>query len=319
MTEPDRQHLTQENPLAETALFPIGTVSEQTGVNTVTLRAWERRYGLLKPQRTPKGHRLYTQQDIDQVRKILGLLKQGIAAGQVRDALKNGISIAPVPPDQSSLASKASWQELHKHFTACITHFDARALDAAFNDITRLYPLDIVAENLLIPLYRELLQQRQVLPSTGIDLVFLHDFLCARLGKRYFSQPVTNNARQHVLIGNLMETAGQFYSLLLANLLTSYGYKITWLSNMTIDNVPLVCQRTMPDAMILLDQSQEDIGLPTVATFLNIPVFLYAFDAPLSELLTSQQSPGIHLLRGNPGDIPAQVQDILDHHYNKSL
>ena len=50
-----------ENASAEEELYPIRTVSSLTGVNSITLRAWERRYGLIKPVRTPKGHRLYTQ------------------------------------------------------------------------------------------------------------------------------------------------------------------------------------------------------------------------------------------------------------------
>ena len=55
--------------------YPIRTISEMTGVPTTTLRAWERRYGLLKPSRTPKGHRLYSAQDIELVREIVKLLK----------------------------------------------------------------------------------------------------------------------------------------------------------------------------------------------------------------------------------------------------
>lgn len=39
-------------------LYPIRTVSDLTGVNATTLRAWERRYGLIKPLRTDTGHRL---------------------------------------------------------------------------------------------------------------------------------------------------------------------------------------------------------------------------------------------------------------------
>ena len=41
--------------------LPIREVARQTGVNAVTLRAWERRYGLIVPHRTEKGHRLYTR------------------------------------------------------------------------------------------------------------------------------------------------------------------------------------------------------------------------------------------------------------------
>ncbi|MBF4212988.1 MerR family DNA-binding transcriptional regulator, partial [Pseudomonas donghuensis] len=38
-------------------LFPIREVARLTGVNPVTLRAWERRYGLIQPTRTESGHR----------------------------------------------------------------------------------------------------------------------------------------------------------------------------------------------------------------------------------------------------------------------
>ncbi|MCL6594159.1 MAG: MerR family DNA-binding transcriptional regulator, partial [Alicyclobacillus sp.] len=57
--------------LKQEELFPIREVSRLTGVNPVTLRAWERRYGLIQPTRTDSGHRLYSQADIDAVRSIL--------------------------------------------------------------------------------------------------------------------------------------------------------------------------------------------------------------------------------------------------------
>ena len=62
-------------PPAE-GLLPIRTVSLLTGVNAITLRAWERRYGLVIPQRTPKGHRLYTQQDVERILKHAGKLER---------------------------------------------------------------------------------------------------------------------------------------------------------------------------------------------------------------------------------------------------
>ena len=51
-------------------LYAIREVSELTGVKPVTLRAWQRRYNLVQPQRTEKGHRLYTDQDIALIKLI---------------------------------------------------------------------------------------------------------------------------------------------------------------------------------------------------------------------------------------------------------
>jgi DNA-binding transcriptional MerR regulator len=77
------------------ALYSIGDVAEMTGVNPVTLRAWQRRYGLIKPQRTPKGHRLYSEVDIETIRKILSWLDKGVAIRNVKTLLSSPDSNAP--------------------------------------------------------------------------------------------------------------------------------------------------------------------------------------------------------------------------------
>lgn len=55
--------------------WTIGEVAEQLGVNTSMLRYWEKEFGTLRPKRTNKGDRLYTQDDIELVREIHTLLK----------------------------------------------------------------------------------------------------------------------------------------------------------------------------------------------------------------------------------------------------
>ena len=52
--------------------YSIQAVSRQSGVHPVTLRAWERRYGLIRPARTGHGHR-YSDQDLAVIEQILSL------------------------------------------------------------------------------------------------------------------------------------------------------------------------------------------------------------------------------------------------------
>ena len=61
--------------------LPIRTIASLTGVNPITLRAWERRYGLIRPARTSKGHRLYTHDHVEQIRELrrLGMSVSDIA------------------------------------------------------------------------------------------------------------------------------------------------------------------------------------------------------------------------------------------------
>ena len=57
--------------------YPVRMVMKRTGLTADLLRAWERRYGVVQPQRSAGGQRLYSEDDI--VR--LGLLKRATAAG----------------------------------------------------------------------------------------------------------------------------------------------------------------------------------------------------------------------------------------------
>ncbi|MBM6403068.1 MerR family transcriptional regulator [Phycicoccus sp. CSK15P-2] len=58
----------------------IGELAARTGVSTHVLRAWESRYGLLSPSRSPGGYRLYGADDERRVREVLGLRDQGVSA-----------------------------------------------------------------------------------------------------------------------------------------------------------------------------------------------------------------------------------------------
>ena len=57
------------------AYYSIGEVAERCGINPVTLRAWQRRYGLLKPQRSEGGHRQFDDEDILRIEEIKRLMK----------------------------------------------------------------------------------------------------------------------------------------------------------------------------------------------------------------------------------------------------
>lgn len=60
----------------------IGELSRRVGVSTGTLRAWERRYELLKPCRTASGYRLYTAEDEARVRALIRYRSEGVATAE---------------------------------------------------------------------------------------------------------------------------------------------------------------------------------------------------------------------------------------------
>ncbi len=57
--------------------FSIQFVSQITGINSHTIRAWEKRYQAITPSRDKNKRRLYTQDDIDRLKKIHDLCSLG--------------------------------------------------------------------------------------------------------------------------------------------------------------------------------------------------------------------------------------------------
>jgi len=170
-------------PLAPPAdgLLPIRTVSLVTGVNAITLRAWERRYSLITPQRTPKGHRLYTQKDVERINRVVELLNQGIAVSHVKPLLDHmhGEVLASATRDEGD-----TWKTRQEMMLGAIERFDEPALDDTYNDALSLYPVDIVNQRLTTPLLR-LLGERWKKRELGIaEEHFFSVYLRNKLGTR---------------------------------------------------------------------------------------------------------------------------------------
>lgn len=63
--------------------FPVRLVAERTGLTPHVLRAWERRYGVVRPSRSEGGQRLYSLEDIERLRRLRLLTERGHAIGRI--------------------------------------------------------------------------------------------------------------------------------------------------------------------------------------------------------------------------------------------
>jgi len=79
-----------------TSGYNLKVVMHETGLNAETLRAWERRYGLPKPERTPGGHRLYTWRDIQMLNWLSQRRKEGMSISR---AIENWRSLEAAGED----------------------------------------------------------------------------------------------------------------------------------------------------------------------------------------------------------------------------
>ncbi|MCA9525989.1 MAG: MerR family transcriptional regulator [Myxococcales bacterium] len=113
---------------AANAQYRIQTVARLTGVPSPTLRAWERRYGIPSPQRTESSYRLYTDADVELIRRLKELCDQGMAPSQAADVVRR--MAENEPPAVDELPTDA-WQVAAERIIDAVKRFDPSALEMA--------------------------------------------------------------------------------------------------------------------------------------------------------------------------------------------
>ena len=131
----------------ESAQLRIGELARRTGVAAELLRAWERRYGLLDPMRTPAGYRLYSGDDVRRVARMRELLASGLSAAEAARATL----AAPVAPRAATAPATASAE-----LRAAVERLDDAAVHAVFDRLLADFSLDAVLEGVVLPFLREL-------------------------------------------------------------------------------------------------------------------------------------------------------------------
>lgn len=156
--------------------LPIRAIAALTGVNPMTLRTWERRYGLIAPRRTTTGHRLYTQEHVEEIRRVLALVDRGVPIGRVREVLSaersKGARIDP------------RWQQYQQDMLAAVASFDERQLDRIYDDALSLYTVATVTRRLILPLLCALGERWQAIDGAIAEEHFFATYLRSKLGAR---------------------------------------------------------------------------------------------------------------------------------------
>src|SRR5436190_23942152 len=104
--------------MASTQLLRIGELSKRSGVSPELLRAWERRYGLLHPERSAGGLRLYTPADLERVSVMQQHLAEGVAAAEA------AALAARATPDAGADSPALLPSAMRDELTAALDRFD---------------------------------------------------------------------------------------------------------------------------------------------------------------------------------------------------
>jgi DNA-binding transcriptional MerR regulator len=153
-------------------------VARRTGVNAVTLRAWERRYGLIVPLRTPKGHRLFNAEHVQRIQSILTWIDRGVTVSKIKPLLDT--------PQPCTEPLDSDWQSQRHALILAVTQLAERQVDDVVNQAMGLYPPWTVCEQLLLPLLEELQLRWQGQFGAQLERVFLYSWLRSKFGSRIY-------------------------------------------------------------------------------------------------------------------------------------
>jgi MerR family transcriptional regulator, light-induced transcriptional regulator len=150
----------------------IGELSRRVGVSTELLRAWERRYRLLDPARSPKGYRIYTPADELRVRAMQDQLGRGLSAAEAARVARRAAPPASPPGGTTGLtqvrpAARTGRDEPAPDDSDAVLHYGRalqRALDSydetdahhVFDTMLRSLSLRTVLRDVVLPYLAEL-------------------------------------------------------------------------------------------------------------------------------------------------------------------
>ncbi len=254
----------------ESGLYPIRTVSNLTGVNPITLRAWERRYGLIKPLRTEKGHRLYTQGDIDLINRVVEVLNKGIAISQVKPYIDQR---EPESPAQSP------WLSYQQRMLNAIVRFDDLGIDATYNEALSLHPIDMVTSWLVLPLLKTLGDRWAASEGSVAEEHFFGAYMRNKLGARFHHE--ASRAKGPLLIAACLPGEHHETGILLASLsVMARGYRIILLgANTPLSEIQQPALHTGAKGVLLsgsIKPADKVLSeqLPALVNAVDIPIFI---------------------------------------------
>jgi MerR family transcriptional regulator, light-induced transcriptional regulator len=265
-----------ESAAAETAgrrRYPIGTVSSLTGIPPITLRAWERRYGLIHPLRKPSGHRLYSREDIDLIHRVVVLLEGGMRIGQVKEQL-----IAE-PAQLEEAKPSTVWDSYRNDMIAAIIRFNERRLETAYGNALALHPVEAVTRKLLTPLLIELGDRWQRGEGSIAEEHFFAFYLRNTLGARFHHRQRDTSGRK-ILAACLPGEHHEIGLLLFGLAAHQAGFQLVLLgADMPMSDLALTAATSECEAIVLAgaikpEASVIEEDLPRLIKEADLPVLV---------------------------------------------
>lgn len=147
---------------ADAPTLRIGELARRAKIPPATLRAWERRYAIVSPERTESGYRLYTERDERRLKRMLELITEGLAPAQAAGrALEEGDSSAEGAPIERRpagppAAEPEDAEDLRDALLERLLDYDDLGAHAAIDRAVAAYGIEAMLNAVILPALRRI-------------------------------------------------------------------------------------------------------------------------------------------------------------------
>ncbi len=130
--------------------YRIKTVSELTGIPKNTLVAWERRYGLLSPDRAPNGYRVYSEDDVAKLVQIKSAIDDGLKISEAIERVERRHQA-----ESSPFFEPSSFPAMRRELLVALLDFDRARADSVVRRLVGT-PFPVLIDDIYFPLLRQI-------------------------------------------------------------------------------------------------------------------------------------------------------------------
>ena len=224
----------------------IGELSRRTGVSPELLRAWERRYGLFEPDRSPGRFRLYSDADIFRVEAMRQQIASGLSAAEASRQVLGPVSRGAGRQDDGAPALAEPVDELRTALEA----FDDVAAHSAIDRLIASLSLEAFLRNVVLPLLREIGDRWERGELTVAQEHFASNLVRGRL--MALGRGWGRGTGRHALLAAPSGEQHDLGLVVLALLLRDRGWRVTFLGQDTpIETIVDTSRRVAPEVIVL--------------------------------------------------------------------
>ncbi|MDX2009843.1 MAG: MerR family transcriptional regulator [Myxococcaceae bacterium] len=140
--------------------YRINIAAEMSGVSEGLIRAWERRYGVLKPRRTPSGYRAYTEADISVLKRLKQLTEEGVSiaeAVKLLPSIKRDVKETLERAERATVRAPKAGQtdRWRQEILVAAERLDQQSVEQVLDEAMASMPPVAFFDEVLAPLQRE--------------------------------------------------------------------------------------------------------------------------------------------------------------------